>query len=76
MSKILPVTYELNYKIELQIATCRHHIYKEIWVPYMTDISPRIYWTELCVKQTEYNKNDICFFKSVDQISLIYLYTS
>ena len=40
MSKILPVTYELNYKIELQIATCRLHIYKEIWVPHMADISP------------------------------------
>ena len=30
MSRILPVTYQLNYKIEFQTAIRRHHIYK-VW---------------------------------------------
>ena len=32
MSRILPLTYQLNYKTEFQTAICRHRTYKEIWV--------------------------------------------
>ena len=33
MSRILPATYKLNYKIEFQTAITGLHIYKDIWVP-------------------------------------------
>ena len=33
MSRILPVTYELNHTIEFEKAIRRHHIYKNTWLP-------------------------------------------
>ena len=33
MSRILPVTYELNHTIEFEKAIRGHHIYKNTWLP-------------------------------------------
>ena len=33
MSRLLPIRFEMGYKIEFQAAIRGHHIYKDIWVP-------------------------------------------
>ena len=62
MSRILPVTYRLNYKIEFQIAIHRHRIYKDIWVTsFEKNLLRR---AETREKAIESDKNDIGVFKS------------
>ena len=67
MSRILPWTYELNYKIEFQAAIHSHRIYRHL---------NTIYCTEFGVKDTregaaEYDQNAIGVFKSGDKQTLV-----
>ena len=65
MSRILQVTYELNYnwvpekKLEFQTAIRGHHICKDIWVPSIGQKSTR-------KEAIKYDKNAIGVFKSGD----------
>ena len=65
MSRILPVTYQLNYKIEFQTAFRRHHIYKDIWVPFFG--KNLLCKADTREKAIEYDKSVIGVFKSGDQ---------
>ena len=61
MSRLLPIRFEMGYKIEFQAAIRGHHIYKDIWVPLIGQ--------ELICKRDsrdealEYDRNAIGVFK-------------
>ena len=69
MSRILPVTYEMNYKIEFQTAIRGHHIYKDSWVPFIGQ--NLICRTDTREEAIEHDKNAIGVFKSADKETLI-----
>ena len=69
MSRILPVTYEMNYKIEFQTAIRGHHIYKDTWVPSIGQ--NLICRTDTREEVIEYDKNAIGVFKSGDKETLV-----
>ena len=68
MSRILPVTYELNYKIEFQTAIRRHHIYKDIWVP--SFVKNLLCKADTREEAIESDKKAIVLFKSGDKETL------
>ena len=69
MSRILPVTYEMNYKIEFQTAIRGHHIYKDSWVPSIGQ--NLICRTDTREEAIEHDKNAIGVFKSGDKETLV-----
>ena len=69
MSRILPVTYEMNYKIEFQTAIHGHHIYKDSWVPPIGQ--NLICRTDTREEAIEHDKNAIGVFKSGDKETLV-----
>lgn len=69
MSRVLPVSYEMNYKIEFQTAIRGHHIYKDAWTPHIGQ--KLICKTDNREEAIEYDKNAIGVFKSVDEVTLL-----
>ena len=65
MSGILPVMYQLNYKIEFQTAIRRHHIYKDILVQCFG--KNLLCKADTREKTIEYDKSAIGVFKSGDK---------
>ena len=68
MSRILPVTYELNYTIEFEKAIRGHHISKNTWLPSIgQNLESKTGTPEEAI---EYDKNVIGVFKSGDKVTL------
>ena len=68
MSGILPVMYQLNYKIEFLTSIRRRRIYKEIWVlSFEKNLLCKVDTRE---KAIESDKNAISVFKSGDKETL------
>ena len=67
MSRILPATYQFNYKIEFQTAICGHHIW--IWVPSIGQ--NLVCKTDTQEEAVEYDEDHIGVFKSGDKETLV-----